>query len=81
MFVADTDERLPVRVWLPPEYHGRCNEAGEPYNSYAFTHADRVRISPIEGCSMTCKFCDLPYEFPAIARSGSRDWSTQLPRQ
>ena len=32
-------------------------------DSYAFTHADRVRISPIEGCSMACKFCNLPYEF------------------
>lgn len=49
--------------WLPPTYHGQLNAEGEPYNSYAFTHADRVRISPIEGCAMTCKFCDLPYEF------------------
>jgi hypothetical protein len=52
-----------ARMWIPPAYHGESNEAGEPYNSYAFTHADRVRISPIEGCAMTCKFCDLPYEF------------------
>ena len=49
--------------WVPPAYHGRANEEGEEYNSYAFTHADRVRISPIEGCSMACKFCNLPYEF------------------
>lgn len=49
--------------WLPPEYHGELNSDGVPYNSYAFTHSDRVRISPIEGCSMTCKFCNLPYEF------------------
>jgi hypothetical protein len=53
----------PAKFWLPPLYHGTMNEAGEAYNSYAFTHADRVRISPIEGCAMTCKFCDLPYEF------------------
>lgn len=52
-----------ARFWLPPKYHGTTNAAGEAYNSYAFTHADRVRISPIEGCAMTCKFCDLPYEF------------------
>jgi len=52
-----------AQFWLPPLYHGTCNDAGEAYNSYAFTHADRVRISPIEGCAMTCKFCDLPYEF------------------
>jgi hypothetical protein len=52
-----------ARFWLPPAYHEQQNAAGEPYTSYAFTHADRVRVSPIEGCSMTCKFCDLPYEF------------------
>ena len=52
-----------AKFWLPPLYHGTLNEQGESYNSYAFTHADRVRISPIEGCAMTCKFCDLPYEF------------------
>ena len=50
-------------VWLPPLYHGENNSWGESYNSYAFTHADRVRISPIEGCAITCTFCDLPYEF------------------
>lgn len=54
---------LPTGMWLPPLYHGQTNEAGEPYNSFAFTHGDRVRIAPIEGCSMTCKFCNLPYEF------------------
>lgn len=50
-------------MWLPPAYHDSVNAHGEPYNSYAFTHGDRVRISPIEGCGMTCKFCNLPYEF------------------
>jgi radical SAM superfamily enzyme YgiQ (UPF0313 family) len=63
IFVTDGTQQLPARVWLPPLYHGRNNPEGEPWNSYAFTHADRVRVSPIEGCSMTCKFCDLPYEF------------------
>lgn len=52
-----------AKFWLPPKYHDECNEHGIPYTSYAFTHADRVRISPIEGCALTCKFCDLPYEF------------------
>jgi hypothetical protein len=50
-------------LWLPPRYHGASNDADEPYNSYAFTHSDRVRISPIEGCGITCQFCDLPYSF------------------
>lgn len=51
-----------AKFWLPPAYHGESNELGEPLNSYAFTHADRVRIAPIEGCAMTCKFCNIPYE-------------------
>jgi hypothetical protein len=60
--------RTPMSVvsaefWLAPAYHGRCNHEGEAYNSYAFTHADRVRISPVEGCAFTCRFCDLPYDF------------------
>lgn len=50
-------------MWMPPQYHGTSNGDDEPYSSYAFTHGDRVRISPIEGCSMVCKFCNLPYEF------------------
>ncbi len=54
---------LSARCWIPPEYHDRVNQVGEPYTSYAITHTDRVRISPVEGCAMTCKFCDMPYEF------------------
>lgn len=52
-----------ARYWLQPAYHGGSNEQGEAYNSYIFTHADRVRVSPIEGCAFTCTFCDLPYEY------------------
>lgn len=52
-----------VGFWLPPAYHGTVNAAGEEYNSYAFTHGDRVRISPIEGCAIACQFCNLPYDF------------------
>lgn len=78
-FVLDTPYRLdlsegalvvhgeglesPAQMWLPPAFHEELNEHGEAYTSYAFTHGDRVRISPIEGCGMTCKFCNLPYEF------------------
>lgn len=53
-------EALPLPV---PDYLGRRNEVGERYTDYAYTHTDRVRIAPIEGCALTCKFCDLPYEF------------------
>lgn len=50
-------------MWLPPAYHGQKNQWGEDYSAFAFTHADRVRISPIGGCALACTFCDLPYEF------------------
>lgn len=52
-----------ARFWLPPRYHGQSNQRGVAYNSLAFTHGDRVRVSPVEGCAMACQFCDLPYEF------------------
>ena len=45
-----------------PDYHDERNSSEEPYTSYAITHADRVRISPIQGCGMVCTFCDLPYQ-------------------
>lgn len=50
-------------LWVPPQYHHELNTSGEPFTKYAYTHADRVRIAPIAGCSMRCRFCDLPYEF------------------
>lgn len=49
--------------WIQPAWHGQSNEVGEAYNSYAYMHCDRVRISPVEGCAIVCTFCDLPYEF------------------
>ena len=46
-----------------PAYHDQLNASGEKYTSYAITHTDRVRISPVQGCAITCQFCDLPYEY------------------
>jgi len=54
---------VPAQVWIQPDYHGRAMSDGQAFGSYGFTHADRVRVSPIEGCAFTCTFCDLPYEF------------------
>lgn len=48
----------PIRV---PSYSLKKNSSEELHSSYAVTHTDRVRLSPIEGCSMVCSFCDLPY--------------------
>lgn len=56
-------EEFPAWPLPVPDYHDQLNSSEEKYTSYAITHTDRVRISPIEGCGMVCKFCDLPYEF------------------
>ena len=53
----------PAKFVPVPDYHDKTNRWGEHYTSYAYTHTDRVRISPIEGCSFTCQFCDLPHEY------------------
>jgi len=56
------DISLPVSVWVPPAYHGGVNGHGRPWNHFVVSHGDRARISPVQGCAMTCKFCDIPYE-------------------
>ena len=61
--IRSGDRELPVWPLPVPDYHNQLNSSEEQYTSYAITHTDRVRISPIKGCGMVCKFCDLPYEF------------------
>ncbi len=46
-------------VPLPGYLHSR-DSSGRPVTATIFSHADRVRISPIQGCTMSCKFCDVP---------------------
>jgi hypothetical protein len=50
------------RAWycLQPAYH--TAENNKEALSYVVTHGDRVRLSPMTGCSMACKFCNIPYE-------------------
>ncbi len=48
-----------------PAFHGQTfldRGVMRPYTDLGVTHTDRVRISPIAGCGMVCKFCNLPYE-------------------
>ena len=54
--------RVGASFWKLPEYHGKLGRNGVSYNNYVFSHGDRVRLSPIMGCSMVCKFCNIPYE-------------------
>ncbi len=63
-FVVRGDSGEVQAVPIPvPDYYAEANEDGDPYTSYAITHSDRVRISPVEGCAIACRFCDLPFEY------------------
>jgi hypothetical protein len=48
--------KLPVRVLPLPDYL----EPRDAAPAGIMTHADRIRISPIDGCSCNCRFCDWP---------------------
>jgi hypothetical protein len=62
-FIRSGESRIPAKPLPVPDYHDELNSSEERYTTYAASHADRVRISPIEGCGIVCTFCDLPYEF------------------
>lgn len=42
-----------------PGYLDRRDDAGRSVRDVAMSHVDRIRLSPIGGCSFACKFCDL----------------------
>ena len=73
-FVEKSNRRS--RAWFcpPPLYHDQYMPENEPYNNYVYTHADRVRVAPIQGCAMVCKFCNIPYE----DRYGTKDSTLML---
>jgi radical SAM family protein len=62
-WVRSGDLRVRARPVPVPTYHDQVNAWGDLYTSFAITHTDRVRISPIEGCAIACQFCDLPYRY------------------
>lgn len=64
--VVRDETEFAVEVIPVPAFHSKTytdNGIEYPYTNLGVTHTDRVRISPIEGCGMTCKFCNIPYEF------------------
>jgi hypothetical protein len=62
-YVLSGGTQYPANPLPVPAYHDQLNPQGEPYTYYGITHTDRVRISPIAGCSFDCRFCDLGYKF------------------
>lgn len=63
--VANAGVEFDAEVIPVPAFHSRTytdNGVEYPYTNLGVTHTDRVRISPIEGCGMVCKFCNIPYE-------------------
>ncbi len=63
--IAMAGVEFDVEVIPVPAFHSQTyldNGVEYPYTNLGVTHTDRLRISPIEGCGMTCKFCNIPYE-------------------
>jgi hypothetical protein len=57
-FVIFNDLKIPVEVLPLPDYLRTKDSIGNLVSNTVMTHADRVRISPIAGCSYYCDFCD-----------------------
>jgi pyruvate-formate lyase-activating enzyme len=53
-------EAAPCDVLPLPGYLGAINSLGQPVTATTMSHCDRIRVSPISGCSLDCGFCDVP---------------------
>jgi pyruvate-formate lyase-activating enzyme len=53
-------EVFPCEVLPLPGYLDAVNERGERVTATTMSHCDRIRVSPITGCSLDCGFCDFP---------------------
>lgn len=65
-FVRSHGKDTPVTPTPVPSYHDQhfTDEKGtRPYTNVGVTHTDRCRVSPIEGCSWVCTFCDLYIDY------------------
>jgi hypothetical protein len=51
---------VPCEVLPLPGYLGQKNRLGELVSATTMSHGDRIRVSPISGCTLDCRFCDLP---------------------
>jgi hypothetical protein len=50
---------VPVRTILLPGYLGIRDASGRAVTDVAMSHGDRLRLSPVLGCSLDCAFCDM----------------------
>lgn len=50
----------PCDVLPLPGYLDAVNSLGARVTDTTMSHCDRIRVSPISGCTLDCKFCDLP---------------------
>ena len=62
-FVCSDGLEIRARPIPVPSYYNGTATTGEQYITYGITHTDRVRISPIEGCSLGCSFCDVSFKY------------------
>lgn len=52
-------ESIKVHPLPIAELYFKRNRRNIRFSEYTAIHTDRLRISPIQGCSFNCKFCDL----------------------
>lgn len=61
--IDGSGEVHPVARHIPlPGYLDTLDAEDRPVTATCFSHADRIRLSPIVGCAYACDYCDLPAE-------------------
>jgi len=58
-FIRYSGGELPVTALPLPGYLESRDDQGRLVRDTAMSHTDRVRLSPVDGCAYTCRFCDL----------------------
>lgn len=57
-YVQYRKDKKKANVLPLPGYLKTLDSEGEPIKNRVMSHVDRARISPIQGCSYRCHFCD-----------------------
>lgn len=58
-FLIENSHKIFVDLISLPEDVLEKNKKGVLFSDLAMVHIDRLRISPIDGCSFSCKFCTM----------------------